>query len=132
MAKYSKKLAEQVAALVGEGVPAKHAAAACGIGESTFYEWRGKYPEFSELLEQKRGEAIRDRVRLIKRAGEQGSWQAAAWYLERQAPEEFALKVKAVPAKPGEGEPSYEERLRLVKVTYERGGEEVELQNGGK
>jgi hypothetical protein len=129
MAKYSKKLAGQVATLVGEGVPAKHAAAAFGIGESTFYEWRGKHPEFSELLEQKRAEAVRARVSLIQQAAEKGNWQSAAWWLERQCPEEFALKVKTVQAKTGEIEPGYEERLRLVQLNFQRGRGEGEPEN---
>ena len=63
-----------------------------GIGESTMYAWlaRGReqpksmYGKFREAL--KRGQAKAAAVNLahIQRAADDGSWQAAAWILERR------------------------------------------------
>ena len=70
------------------------AARYAGINVDTFYEWmkRGReepgtiYSEFSEAVEAAKAAAeVRD-VTLIDRAAEEGSWQAAAWKLERKYP----------------------------------------------
>jgi hypothetical protein len=126
VAKYTKELAERIAELVAEGLPQKVAAAACGIGQSTFYEWRDKNPEFLELLEQKRAEAIRIRVAVIQKAAER-TWQAAAWWLERVVPEEFAVRSRMTTTDmPGAGKGGYQElgyegRLVLMRKFQEAG-----------
>jgi transposase len=70
------------------------AARYAGISVDTFYEWmrRGTqepgsiYAKFSEAVEIAKAAAeVRD-VALIDRAAEEGSWQAAAWKLERKFP----------------------------------------------
>lgn len=69
----------------------KLAAAYAGIGESTFYLWmsqaRDGDPEKLELLESlKRAEAesAAHSLAVIKKAAQDGTWQAAAWVLERR------------------------------------------------
>jgi hypothetical protein len=86
------------------------AATACGIGESTFYQWtkRGReaewnddgtlanqddrpYVEFAEAVKEAEAAAEVQSVGTIRQAGQQ-SWQAAAWYLERKYPDRWARK----------------------------------------
>jgi transposase len=65
-----------------------------GIGVSTFYKWmaRGleepesKYGEFREAIENAKAQAEVFDVALIDQAAKDGSWQAAAWKLERKFP----------------------------------------------
>jgi hypothetical protein len=45
--------------------------------------------QFLQRVEQARAEAITKKVAVIAKAGNEGDWRAAAWYLERQAPEDF-------------------------------------------
>jgi hypothetical protein len=93
------------------GTPVNRAVAAVGISERTFYTWmnrginererlatvpnakpnptEGVYLQFLQSVERARGEAITKKVAVIAKAGNEGDWRAAAWYLERQAPEEF-------------------------------------------
>lgn len=66
-----------------------------GIHYSTFLEWLEKYPEFSESV--KKAEIVFERKRydnatsaIQKAMPEQ--WQAAAWWLERKYPEQFARR----------------------------------------
>jgi hypothetical protein len=93
MSKYTPELAEHIATLVGEGTPIKFAAEACGIARTTFYEWVDGNLTLRTLIEQKRAEAVRERVKLIQEAAKSGKqWTAACWWLERQHPEEFGLK----------------------------------------
>jgi hypothetical protein len=61
-----------------------------GIAESTYHRWieRGEagespFREFSELTRASRAEARSKHVRTIRKAGREGDWKAAAWFLER-------------------------------------------------
>jgi len=71
------------------------AAKYAGITPNTFYQWMHKgegpkaktpYREFREAVEKARSAAEIRNVALIQQAGNDGSWQAAAWYLERSYP----------------------------------------------
>jgi transposase len=73
------------------------AAAYAGIDEATFYRWmergreetEGIYCEFRKAVENAKAAAeVRD-VALIDRAAQDGSWQAAAWKLERKFPNKW-------------------------------------------
>jgi hypothetical protein len=93
------------------GTPINRAVAAVGIAERTFYHWmtrglnererlatvsnakpnstEGVYLQFLQSVERARGEAITKKIAVIAKAGNEGDWRAAAWWLERQSPEEF-------------------------------------------
>ena len=92
MSKYTPELAESFAESVANGTPVTIAAQAHGIGAKTFYRWLEENESFKALIEQKRAQAIRQRVERIKEAGVKGTWTADAWWLERQKPEEFGIK----------------------------------------
>lgn len=97
------KLNAEVAAAICEGValgnyPAT-AAAAAGIGKTTFEGWLQKgerepdsvYAEFAALVETARAQAESENVAVIKRAAPR-TWTAAAWLLERQYPERWGQR----------------------------------------
>jgi len=58
-------------------------------GEKTA-EKNKPYLEFWEELRKARAEAIVRNVAYVQTAAKNGSWQAAAWWLERTVPEQFA------------------------------------------
>lgn len=88
------------------------AAAYAGISESTFHNWmnRGReearriadgekanpketiYLELLEAVEKARSEAEVRNVMYIQRAAQEGTWQAAAWFLERSHPRKWGRK----------------------------------------
>lgn len=88
------------------------AAAYAGISEATFHNWmnRGReesrrladgekpttretpYLEFLEAVEKARSEAEVRNVMYIQRAAQDGTWQAAAWFLERSHPRKWGRK----------------------------------------
>jgi transposase len=83
---------------------AETAVAYAGIGLSTYYRWmeRGQseaeddraYREFREAIEKARAAAeVRD-IALIDKAAANGSWQAAAWKLERRYPQRWGRVVR--------------------------------------
>jgi flagellar motor switch/type III secretory pathway protein FliN len=50
--------------------------------------------KFLEQVEQAKAEAVTKKVAVIAKSGNEGDWRAAAWWLERQMPEEFGKTDK--------------------------------------
>ncbi len=105
----------QIHAYVRAGVPLKFAAEAAGVNYHMALRWsswgkRGyrtggynisptmldRYRRFAIGLEQARAESVAQRVMRIEAAAQAGVWQADAWWLERQYPEEFGRVNKLV------------------------------------
>lgn len=102
MARPTKRTPEVEDAIVlglTKGWTRKAAAAAAGIGYSTLREWELAFPEFSALLEKAEEVAQTKLLATIEEASRKGtvttrpdgtviespgSWQAAAWILERR------------------------------------------------
>ena len=98
------------------GTPVRKAVTASGIAEKTFYNWMSRglaererlsisltaksnptevvFLQFLQRVEQARAEAITKKVAVIAKSGNDGDWRAAAWWLERQVPEEFGKTEK--------------------------------------
>jgi hypothetical protein len=100
---------KKVAALVREGNYARQAAAASGIGESTYYLWlqqgreaqaktgtltahEKRAVEFLEAIKSAEAAAEAEALSVIQGAGRDGTWQAAAWYLERKHADRWGRK----------------------------------------
>ena len=71
------------------GLPFVHACARAGISEDTFARWRKQSADFAESVKNAEAEAIARNVALVQKAAGR-SWQAAAWWLERRHPKDFA------------------------------------------
>lgn len=71
-----------------------------GIGYSTFREWmnagkrarRGRARELVERIERAEAEAAIALLAKIEQAANNGTWQAAAWKLERRYPEAYGRR----------------------------------------
>lgn len=104
-----KKIVDAVQA----GVWIEQAAHLASIHPSTLYDWvaqgerareveeitgkamteqERRLAEFSDTLKKARAEAEARNVALIQKAAQNGTWQAAAWYLERSAPQRWGRK----------------------------------------
>ena len=99
-AEVARVLVESVAA----GMPRRHAAARAGIGLSTFMLWMANgregisdgpdganYVELLERIKRAEADAVQRNVVLIQTHARK-TWQAAAWWLERRYPADFALR----------------------------------------
>src|SRR3954447_15194950 len=82
--------------LVREGLSLKAAALGARVSYSTLMAWQAQEPGFASELEWAENDAICEQVGLIKRAARKGSWQAAAWLLERRHPDQFARPAPVV------------------------------------
>ncbi len=83
------------------GSSINQAASAAGIDPSTFRRWRIKaeadkepYLTFFNDLMMDRDRATIRKLRIIDNAAEAGTWQAAAWWLERNFPDEYGQRTR--------------------------------------
>lgn len=93
----TQELIDKAVQLKKTGAKNKDICAYIGIAEATFYRWCNKpnsekQREFGESLKKAEPEykaALRSK---IMNAANDGSWQAAAWLLERLYPDEYGRK----------------------------------------
>ena len=129
MAGRPTKLTPQVQARIVQAIVGGNditvAAAYAGIGKTTFYEWleRGRkeaarlaassrakpkdsetpFAEFADAIQKAQADAETRNVALIAKAAQEGTWTAAAWWLERKYPERWGRKDRhEVTGKDGE------------------------------
>ena len=55
--------------------------------------WAADDPDLAARIEQAEAVAIRDRLAVITKAADSGTWQAAAWFLERRYPEQWGRRT---------------------------------------
>ena len=70
-----------------------------GISKSTFYGWLKKaeegddrFLEFSDAVKKARAESEGAHIMNIRKAADNGVWQASAWFLERSYPGKWGKK----------------------------------------
>jgi hypothetical protein len=79
-----KQQRESVLTALRGGNTRTAAAAYAGISKETLYEWMRTAADFSDAVSKAEADAeVRSVAHIIKAAGD-GSWQAAAWWLERR------------------------------------------------
>jgi hypothetical protein len=89
--KLTPDIREAVVTVLRAGNTRKAAAAYAGVDETTFYRWVDRDATFASAVRKAEADAQVRNVALIQRAAE-STWQAAAWWLERRFPEDFALR----------------------------------------
>lgn len=99
--KLTDELTDQLAAIFREGQTSiESACALVGITGRTFHKWmkRGQeddpeYVQFVQTIEKARAQAVQGYLGVIKNAADSGTWQAAAWWLERVLPAQYGRKT---------------------------------------
>lgn len=86
------KTVEIVLSLIRTGVPTAHAAAAAGIHRATWYRALKDSPELARDADLAESAAIASKIGVISTAAQNGNWTAAAWWLERRHPQDFARR----------------------------------------
>lgn len=135
--KLTPELTELIVLAIRAGNYSKVAAEMAGIGETTFYRWlelgakegaKKEFREFRESIKRAEAEAEVRSVALIRQAADGGTWQAAAWYLERKHGDRWGRNDKIRQEISGpEGKPvplSLEEAKKAVLAFLEEGDNE--------
>lgn len=90
------KFIRQTERLAALGMTQRQIATILGVNACTISIWKAKDGKLEEKFQKalERGEArgVERRLRRIERAGNNGSWQADAWTLERRQPEQFGRR----------------------------------------
>jgi hypothetical protein len=68
------------------------AAAYAGINRGTFYKWLERRPSFARAVEKAEADAEVRAAATVLKAAQKGTWQAAAWWLERRRPADYGLR----------------------------------------
>lgn len=131
MARRSKCTPETIAKLetaIGLGMTYKLAAQYAGIGESTLYQWmkeaeRGDpaKQEFAEALNRAEARGAAAALACIAQAAKNGTWQAAAWILERR----YAYKRESIMKHADTRATEEEKKAQAVDPTTDEGKETI-------
>ena len=92
--KYTAETLTRVEEALSQGATYQLASAYAGITYETFNTWRGKFSEFSDAVKKAEARAAVGWLAQIERAATEGSWQAAAWKLERRYPDDWGRKER--------------------------------------
>jgi|LakMenEpi03Aug12_release.lakeMendotaPanAssembly.Ray.scaffolds.fasta_scaffold360217_2 transposase len=93
--KLTPTLQDKICNAIAAGSYSEIAARYAGVSSTTFYKWmalgdgdnaESPYREFREAVENARATSEVRNIGLIQQAANNGTWQAAAWYLERTSP----------------------------------------------
>ena len=94
--KLTQELTQEITTYIRDGNSPTISATLVGISPSTYFNWMSKgsnqeprFMEFLESIKRANAQSIVNRVAHIARAADSGNWRAAAWLLERMAPESF-------------------------------------------
>lgn len=92
--KYSEEVVARIEQAIRLGATYRLACQYAGISEDTFTAWKDRYPDFSERIKRAEGAATVQWLAKIEAAASEGTWQAAAWKLERRYPHEYGRQVQ--------------------------------------
>ena len=92
--KYNDEVVTRLTQALRAGNTRRASCAYSGISEDTFAVWLKDIPEFSDAIKKAEGDAELRNVALIQKAASDGTWQAAAWWLERRRKNDFALRTE--------------------------------------
>lgn len=140
--KLTPALQKKIVGLIRDGNFAAQAAAACGISESTYYNWtkagrsaeakqqeglklttvEKRNLEFLEAIRVAEAQAEADAVQIVQAAARTGTYQAAQWFLERKHGSRWAKKdvhqvettIKEAEAKPKKTQEELLEELQKL------------------
>lgn len=97
--KFTQETVDAVVKWLKLGYYQEDAAIMAGISKSTFYGWLKKadegderFLEFSDAVKKARAESEGAHIMNIRKAADNGVWQASAWFLERSYPTKWGKK----------------------------------------
>lgn len=124
MTKYNGDITRDMAGHLEGGMGRVDTCALVGISYETFTQWMLK-AEFYEAVKKAEMVCKSRNIAIVQRATNT-SWQAAAWWLERKYPKEFALQRDEAPRNPDEIPQRMAERAQeLLKRLEEKRGASV-------
>lgn len=90
--KYTPERIEKITTALRQGNTRGASAALGGISIDTFHDWLRMFREFSDAVEIAEAEAEAWNVARIRKAADDGTWTASAWWLERRRYQHWGRK----------------------------------------
>lgn len=102
-AKLKPEVAQRILTAIAGGNTREVAAGYAGVSERSLYRWieagkaasRGTFWQFWQDVQKAESDAVVESVATIRLASRK-SWQAAAWWLERKYPDQWALRQPSI------------------------------------
>ncbi|MHB1460442.1 MAG: hypothetical protein ACYC1M_04075 [Armatimonadota bacterium] len=95
--KYSEPLVSALCAIIETGCTIRLACDSVGITTETYNQWTKSNLEFADAVKRARATGAQNLLSDIKTAARSGTWQAAAWILERSYHEHYG-RMAPIPA----------------------------------
>ena len=92
--KYNAEVHKMICDALRAGNTRRDSVHYAGISEDTFANWLRDNSDFSEDIQKAEAAVALRNVALIQKAASDGTWQAAAWWLERRRKNDFALQTE--------------------------------------
>ena len=92
--KYTPETVKKLTDAIKLGATYELACGYAGIHYDTFRDWQLHKAEFSEAVKEAEGAAAVGWLLRIEQAARDGTWQAAAWKLERRYPQTYGRTVQ--------------------------------------
>jgi transposase-like protein len=91
--KYNPERVKAITDALRLGVTVEDACEYADISAETFYKWLREKTDFAEAVKKAFASATLALVGRIRKEADEGTWQAAAWLLERRHPERWGRRV---------------------------------------
>lgn len=92
--KYTPDTVQRITEAIRLGATYELACGYAGIGVTTFHDWLNAKPEFSQAIKEAEGKGAIGWLAKIEKAASEGTWQAAAWKLERRYPQQYGRQIQ--------------------------------------
>lgn len=107
------------------GATIRMASAAAGVSEDTLSRWRKAKPDLEADMQQAEAAGAVRALQVIQAAAASGTWQAAAWMLERRYPGEYGRRAPRVDEAPDLPRSPFDESFERYMALAERVAKEV-------
>jgi len=109
--KLDARMLRRICALLARGHTIKTVCEAAGIGERTFYDWKGSHPHFSQETTRAIGKS---KIALVEKLRLSKDWRAQAFLLERRWPDEFGKSAE----RPLQSEPEQPSAPVILNINF--------------
>ena len=100
--KHTPEVVARIVQAIATGNTRRHSCAYGGISEDAFSAWLKTKPDFAAAIKKAEADAVVRNVAIIEQAA-RITWQAAAWWLERRYPDDYAKRERLEHSSPGGG-----------------------------
>lgn len=91
--KYTPDVVQRITEAIRLGATYKLACQYAGISTPLFYQWMNTKLEFLSAVKEAEGKGAIQWLAVIEKAAKEGTWQAAAWKLERRYNEDYGNRT---------------------------------------